>query len=663
MSNINHTTLNQELNFTSPDLLAERVAKLKQIMPDLFDGDGNLDEGALKELAQEYTGAKVEKFTFEWAGKSASKRLALTPSKATLVAEAEKSREFETTRNAIIEGDNLEVLKLLQASYFEQVKCIYIDPPYNTGKDFIYPDNYSQTREEYWQQSGAVDEHGVKLEANPETNGRYHSDWLSMMQSRLILARRLLKPDGVIFVSIDDNEVHNLRKLMDEVFGEENFVAALVWEKKKKASFLSGLISNVKEYILCYSRDSSQMSPLIGEVNSAEETYPCINPDNKIGKRTIRKGTKSKYKEQNISLKAGTKISASTMSIEYLSPLIIKNGVLVEDVTIKGKWRYTQTSLDEFAEDDSLYITQDLYIRRVVSEPRKKTLKDLLSRTGDNKNSNHRSLIDYSNLHESGWGSNEDGAQEMRDLFENEVLLDYPKPLRLLKKILSLVDKEALVLDFFAGSGTTGQAVMELNAEDGGARRFVLVQIPEQTDVKSEAAKAGYATISDICIERVKRAGDKIRAEHPEAADLDTGYKVFSLAPSNFPQNAFDQDPSKSEAENLQALQDYLDAEAQTSLLEETDVDSLILEIALKQGFSLHYQATRLTEFPDNTVYRVQDGDRQLLVCPDPDFQASSVEVLEQFPQTNLIVLKSALDTDTKWKIEQKITSDRLFTY
>lgn len=462
---------------------------------------------------------------FTWTGKEYLDFIINSNSNGRLIEYKEESVNFDETENLYIEGDNLEVLKLLQKSYYGKIKMIYIDPPYNTGKDFVYKDNFKDNLQNYLELTGQVE----RISANQETAGRYHSNWLNMMYPRLFLARNLLTDDGVIFMSIDDNEVHNLKKIGDEIFGGENFIASLVWEKKKKGSFLAKSITNIKEYIVVYSKNNSFFTGLIGEINENSETYPCINATNKREIRTIPKGIKSKFRERNYILKKGEIISVTTMNLLLHSDLVIKNGVLSEDLIIEGNWRYNQRSMEEYANKDELYLTQDLYLRRIVNEPRFKTLKDLLPRVGTNSDLKYNNF-NYKDLFESGWGSNEDADEELRNLLEVQGVMDYPKPIKLMYKLLSsLQDKKTIILDFFSGSATTAHAIMKLNSEDGGNRKHIMVQLPELTDEKSEAYKVGYKNICEIGKERIRRAGNKILEEKRDNEGIDIGFKVLKL--------------------------------------------------------------------------------------------------------------------------------------
>ena len=378
--------------------------------------------------------------------------------------------------NFLVEGDNLASLKLLEKTHKGKIDVIYIDPPYNTkNKDFIYDDIFIDN-----------------------VDGFRHSKWVSFIQPRLKLAKSLLTQGGVIFISIDDNEQAALKMLCDNIFGEHNFVSQLVWEKKKKGSFLSDSITNIKEYILVYTNNKLAFKGLIGEVNDNTETYPCINAVNKREVRKIPKGIKSNYKEKNHFLPAGTIISDTTMNIIFLTDLIIKDNVLAEDVEIEGNWRYSQDAMWEYGLKGEIYITRDLYLRRIVSQARHKMMKDLLPRVGNDTELTYNSLIDINDLFASGWGSNEDADEELRLILGKQKLFDYPKPTRLLTKLLLATRKpNAVCLDFFAGSGTFGHAVMSSNLLDNGIRKFILCTNNENNICR------------DITYERIKRVIDK----------------------------------------------------------------------------------------------------------------------------------------------------------
>lgn len=336
-----------------------------------------------QELSDCIVEGREERYQFTWPDKKKAMLAANAPITATLRPVVADSVGKDGTpggfdsENLYIEGDNLEVLKLLQETYLGKVKMIYIDPPYNTGNDFVYEDDFAQSTGEYMENSGQYDEAGNRMVTNTESNGRFHTDWLNMMYPRLKIAKDLLTEDGVIFISIDDNEIENMKKLCDEVYGATSFVAQLVWEKKKKGSFLSKSITNVKEYVLVYCKNIDSFKGLIGEINDEEETYPCINAVNKRELRTIPAGIESKYRDKDFFMPKGSEISDTTMSIVLHSDLVIKNGILAEELTLEGNWRYSQPAMREYALKKELYITRDLYLRRIVRETRYKT-KEIL---------------------------------------------------------------------------------------------------------------------------------------------------------------------------------------------------------------------------------------------------------------------------------------------
>ena len=539
----------KKLNMQSLDVIGSNVEKIAHLFPNCVterlnkEGKPELAIDFVKlqaELSNDILAEGEERYQFTWPDKRAAVRLANTPTTMTLRPWREESVDFDNTQNLYIEGDNLDVLKVLRETYLGKVMMIYIDPPYNTGNDFVYNDNFAHGKGEFEQKSGLFDEDGNQtidpMQRNTESNGRFHTDWLNMIYPRIKIARDLLADDGVIFISIDDCEIENLKKICDEVFGSVSFVAQLVWEKKKKGSFLSKSITNIKEYILVYCKNKEHFQGLIGEINDAEETYPCINAINKRELRIIPAGIESKYRESNFFMSKGSEISDTTMSIVLHSDLVIQNGILAEELILEGNWRYSQSSMKEYALKKELYITRDLYLRRIVKETRYKTMKDLLPRVGEDSDISHTGTVDTKNLNSSGWGSNEDADEELRLLFGVQKLMDYPKPVRLILKLLASYrnSDKYTVLDFFSGSATTAHSVMMLNKVDGGKRKFIMVQLPEVCDSETEAYKAGYRNICEIGKERIRRAGKKVKEEAGLAGqNLDIGFRVLKLDSSN----------------------------------------------------------------------------------------------------------------------------------
>lgn len=591
----------------------------------------------MQEISCKVVDGNEERYQFTWPDKKKSVLLANAPINKTLRPCREESVDFDSTENLYIEGDNLEVLKLLQETYLGKIKMIYIDPPYNTGNDFVYEDDFAQSTDEYLANSGQFDEDGNRMVQNTESNGRFHTDWLNMIYPRLRIAKDLLAGNGVIFISIDDNEIENMKKLCDEVYGATSFVAQLVWEKKKKGSFLSKSITNVKEYILVYCKNIDGFEGLIGEINDEEETYPCINAVNKRELRTIPAGIESKYRDKDFFMPKGSEISDTTMSIVLHSDLVIKNGVLAEELTLEGNWRYSQAAMKEYALKKELYITRDLYLRRIVRETRYKTMKDLLSRVGEDTEIAHTEMVDTKNLNSSGWGSNEDADEELRLIFGIQKLMDYPKPVRLILKLLASYrgSDDYIVLDFFSGSATTAHATIKLNAQDGGKRKFIMVQLPELTDEKSPAYKAGYKTICEIGKERIRRAGAKIKEEAGLAAqNLDTGFRVLKCDTSNMKDVYYN--PAEYEVNMFSRLED--------NIKEDRTPEDLLFQVMLDLGVLLSSKIEETT-IAGKKVFNVEDN--YLIACFDSDVSEETIKAIAKQKPYYFVMRDSSMASDS----------------
>ncbi len=503
---------------SSPDIVADNIERLRDIFPEVF-ADGSVDFDALKETLGEYVDDREERYSFTWHGKSKAKQIAQMPSSGTLLPCPEESVNWDTTKNIFIEGDNLEVLKLLQKSYHRKVKMIYIDPPYNTGNEFIYPDKYQDNLDTYLKYTGQVDDEGFKLSANSETAGRYHTNWLNMMYPRLKLARNLLRDDGVIFISIGEQEIANLKKLCDEVFGDENACGVLIWEKKKKPSFLNANMGSVTDYIVCYARHRPSSPAFTAGTVEDGKKYPFNNAGNSIQVLTFPRGSVNFLcEDQTISAQD---MSSGNIVTELLDELVVKDGRNVGDFRLRGEWRYSQAKLDSFVEAGA-----EIIISKSPFRP------NYVNRSGQAKKT--ANLLSYRT---NDVPTNEDATEEIRQLFGADVM-SYPKPAGLLKYLTRAVTSENdLVLDFFAGSGTTGHGVWKQTEDDGLSRRFILVQLPEpiQAGNANDASlefcmEHGLTpTISSICIERLRRAGAKI----DRASQSNIGFRVFKLASSN----------------------------------------------------------------------------------------------------------------------------------
>jgi adenine-specific DNA-methyltransferase len=632
----------------SPDWNLERLEKLKALFPDLFTSEGQLSIDELKKVIDPQSVTETERYEFRWFGKSAAKRNAFTPSNATLQFDEKRSVNPAESENLIIEGENLEVLKLLSNSYREKIKCIYIDPPYNTGGDFVYSDNFDEDKKPYWEQT-EVTENGIIIDSNTQIDGRYHSNWLNMMYSRLLIARTLLKPNGVIFVSINHHELHNLRRLMDEVFGEENFVEYFSWVKTSTPPGLSDKSRKTIEYIICFEKFSSN-NKFSGELLDGGD-QPLINSGN--SKREL-KFPKDKVK---FNLKNGLYKAGNYDRVTLRTNIEIIDGHSDTDFVIYGEFKWIQSTLDKEIENGTTFIikSEKFAIRFVrIKEGGYKAPTNLI------KAKYTTPLI---NKKDNEVGTNESASSELEELLDGR-FFDFPKPSSLIKHLVNFcTKKDDLILDFFAGSGTTGQAISELNQKDDGNRQFILIQMPETTDEDSEAYKAGYKKISDITIERNKRVIEKIiKEKKAEKADFFTddkkdevlkglGFKVFKLVKSNFPRVEFAPDPEKTDEENVVLLKKYIsDKEAQ--LITAFNKDDLITEILLKNGFSLNYKVEKQEQFLKNDIYLATDGEKEVLICLDYMVNPETVAYFKNHTDIKFICLERALDTTKKYSLK-----------
>ncbi|ABN07370.1 Site-specific DNA-methyltransferase (adenine-specific) [Methanocorpusculum labreanum Z] len=496
-----HNPAFQKIPLATTNPFSENLRRLQALFPSIVK-DGQIDFDALKEELGEVEEVDKEHYELSWAGKQEAKRTAGEPILGrTLKYVPEESKNPDSTENLYIEGDNLEVLKLLQNSYVGKIKMIYIDPPYNTGNDFVYKDHFAVSAEENAKAEGDISAEGERYAVNPKTSGKYHANWLSMMYPRLRLAKNLLREDGIMFISIDDNEVGNLREICDEIFGDNNFLANLIWEKKYTRSNDATFFSDNHDHILCYCRNVECFK--IGRLPRTEEMDVAYkNPDNH---------PKGLWKATPLHAKSG---SANSANFTYT----FKNGVVFTPPT--GTYsRYSSDTLKKYDDNNEIWFGQD-----GMSIPARKTFLCDLKNEG---------IVPSTIIPYKTGGHNHESVEELKDIFIKNIFTN-PKPTRLIRHLATIanLNHESLILDFFSGSSTTAHAVMQLNAEDGGTRKFIMVQLPEACDEKSEAYKAGYKTICDIGKERIRRAGDKIQKEHPEAS-LDTGFNVFRLADTN----------------------------------------------------------------------------------------------------------------------------------
>ncbi len=512
-----------------------------------------------------------EAYEFNWVGKQAARAEVLKPTKKTLRPVKEDSVDWDNTQNLYIEGDNLEVLKLLQKSYLGKVKMIYIDPPYNTGNDFVYHDDFAMSADEYAEASGSVDELGNKYIKNMDSNGRFHSDWCSMIYSRLMVARTLLSEDGVIFISIDEHEEENLKKISNEIFGCSNFVGTIIWERAFAPKNDAKYLSDSHDYVLVFAKTIDKFQ--IGLLPRSEEANARYkNPDN---------DPRGPWTADNMTVK--------TYSANYDYEIVTPNGSVMSPPNGRC-WFTSKERMDKLIQENRVWFGET-----GGNMPRlKRFLCDV------QQGMTATTIWKYTEV-----GHNQEGRQELKKLFDNKGYFDGPKPLRLISRILTIANLSAnsIILDFFSGSATTAHAVMQLNAEDGGNRQYIMVQLPEETPEDSEARKAGYNTIPDIAKERIRRAGKKIKEESPlTTADLDTGFRVFRLDEGNY------EDVNRSPKE---FKQDQLDLFLNNIKTDRTDLD-LLFGCMLDWGVQLSLPMTQ--EVVDGkTIYTVNDGD--LVAC------------------------------------------------
>ena len=569
--------MNDNINYipsNTPDFQTELAEKLAELAPEAI-ADGKIDVEKLEELLNGDADESNERFGLFWPGKKRALRAAQQPTTATLKPDLENSKDWDTTKNVFIEGDNLEVLKVLQKHYHGKIKMIYIDPPYNTGKDFVYPDNFKEGLDTYLEWTKQVNEEGQKLSTNSESEGRYHSNWLNMMYPRLKLARNLLANDGVIFISIDDSEQANLRKVCDEIFGERNFIANIVVDATPKNDPL--LIATSHEYVLVYVKNANSAKeavwgkphPLTGKIlkliqgKSPEEATEALRDFYKNEGLSKDNIANYKYVDENGVFRTGPLDDPQSRGPkdERINP---KTGKALKipsrgwscNIETWGKW--VSQGLIYFPEQEDALAAKKTYL----------TLDKL---------DVGRSVIKMQTRKSTNW---------LNSLFGVKKIFDHPKPIDLIKGFLELENgKQSIVLDFFAGSGTLGEAVMQLNAEDRGCRRHIQVQLPEPTPENSEARKAGYSTISELSRERIRRAGEKIQQDFSEQLSqrdtpLDVGFRAYKLSDTNFSKWQVSSDTPANE------LEQHL-LELRESANDNATPADLFVELLLKQGYSL----------------------------------------------------------------------------
>ncbi len=607
---------------TSPNLVAERVEQLKALFPEAIS-EGKVDFEKLRQSLAAIVDDQPERYSFTWAKKKDAIRLLQTPSRATLVPARGESVNFDTTQNLFLEGDNLEILKLLYKSYARRVKMIYIDPPYNTGGDFVYPDNFADPLDTYLKLTGQKDDNGNHLSSNSETNGRHHSAWLNMMYPRLFVARQLLCEEGLIFVSIDDQEQANLQLLMNEIFGEENRVAIISWEKRYTRSNNARMFTSVKDSIVVYRKNAALDYLREDRTEKSDSIYS--NPDgDPRGKWTSVSYVNPATKEKRPNL-----------------VYAIENPITGEKVAHPTHaWKYEKAQYQRHVTENRLYWGKDGGFKY----PRfKKFLSEVSA-----------GMVPVDLWHHKESGTTDEGSKELEALIGKNIF-DNPKPSRLIKRMAKIAtepDSDDIILDFFSGSGTTAQAVLELNREDGGNRRFIMVQLPEKTKEKSPAKQAGFDTIADIGKARVRRVIDRMNEKKNGELPLkglttfeDLGFKVFKLVESNFRQwtGVEERDIEK----YLETMELFIDP-----ILSGWDAENVRYEVALKEGYSLNAESEELTGIKPNTVHRVTDKkkDQFFYISLDSKFDLQTVKALEReqgLARDDLIVVRDVALTDS----------------
>ncbi len=602
----------EKLDLKSRNITEGQKAKLKELFPEVFT-ENKIDFGKLRLTLGSEVDDGEERFGMTWPGKRDCFKVIQEPSIGTLKPCRDESVNWDTTENLFIEGDNLEALKLLQKSYYGKIKMIYIDPPYNTGNEFIYPDNYSESLETYLAYTGQVDAEGQKFSTNTEADGRFHSKWLNMMYPRLFLARNLLRDDGVIFISIDDNEVKNLRALCDEIFGEDNFISKIVWEKMYTTKNDSSLISDCHEYVILYAKNISNVNiGLLPRTEEMDSRYKNIDSDPRGPWKPIPLYAKGERKHGRYEIKAPGGKSF------WPDP---------------GKhWLYIEENTLELIKDNRIYFGKD--------ENSQPNIKRFLSEVQQGMKA--KTLWKYNEV-----GSNDSAKRELRALYnEKQIPFDFPKPTTLIKKMLQIgieKNRENIVLDFFAGSSTSADAILNFSRETNGKHKFIMVQLPESCNEKSEAHIMGYKNIADIGKDRIRRVIKKIEKEQDGKLDFgepkqDLGFKVFKLDKSNF--KIWDGNIAhKPIQEQLKLAIDHIDPNSKE--------EDILYEILLKSGFELTTPVEKLT-VEGKKVYSVAEG--ALLICLEKNLTKELIRAIAEKEPHRVVCLDSGFKGNDQLK-------------
>ena len=608
----------------SKDIVKEDIEKLKSIFPQcVVEGKVKIDQ--LLNILGEYDEKDFEKYEFTWKGKNECYKVARERTKATLLPCESESVNFNDTENLYIEGDNLEVLKILQQGYYNKIKMIYIDPPYNTGNDFVYKDNYKNSLENYKKIVSSLGK------SNPETSGRFHTDWLNMMFPRLMLAHTLLKDDGVIFISIDDNEVDNLKKLCNEIFGENNFITQLVWTNKEGGGSSDSKLFRIKhEYILCYAKNIEKVDILGVNINNTDRYKLKDKYFNDRGYYYLQK------------LGMGSIQYSKSLDYEILCP----DGTFVKPLDNnngkKACWRWSKPKFEWGLENGFIEIKKDK--NNIWTVYTKQYLKcDNEGNIIERKQTPIGVIDEFSSTQ----------ASKLLDKLKMSNYFSYSKPIELIKYLLNRIyfEKEDIILDFFSGSATTAHAVMQLNAEDGGNRKYIMVQLPELCGEKTEAYKNGYKNICEIGKERIRRAGAKIKEEMENTENLDIGFRVFKLDSTNF--NKWNV-PLTTEED----LQQFLN-NTKTIVNGRTEVDA-IFEILIKNGFPLTEKIYSLDI--DNYKFYYISEDCLVMICFEENIPIEVVEKAIEYAPSKMVFSRKAFK-DTSEMVTAKHIISKEFSY
>jgi adenine-specific DNA-methyltransferase len=629
------------LDKESLDIKEKRIENLRETLPEIFAED-KIDIIRFKEAIGEYIDSGNERYMLSWAGKSNSIRVRDRPSRGTLAPFRQESINFDSTRNIFIEGENLEVLKIILKAYEGEIKMIYLDPPYNTGKDFIYKDDFADNLKEYLKYTSQAEESGRLVTTNPETSGRFHSNWLSMMYPRLFLAHYLLKPDGFIFVSIDDKESYNLRLMMNEIFGPENFVADITVVNNPSGRSDKKYIAVASEHLFLYRK--SESAEILGLPISPEILEEYNKTDSRNGERyrltgLRKRGSGSRRKDrENLYYAIYVDKLTEEISLQRDERFSIEVYPRLENGE-EGRWRWEKIAVEERRSE---------LIGKQVK--RKGKLEwdifqiDYLFKNGEEKKLKMKSFLDDSDY------TSDTATTNLRALFDGKKVFDNPKSPYLIEDLVQYVtQKDDIILDFTAGSGTTAQAVLSLNAKDGNTRRFILIQFPEKIPENHEAFELQYSTIADVCKERIRRVITQIKTELkeklPEQNHIDLGFKTFKLSESN----CFIWDDSLSMDLGTVTKQIELSVNGPINVNEEF----LVFELMLKEGFKLDSNIEKISD-DRNKFYKVSDKVNTLWMCFDSDIKDEYIEKLEIGKDDKVILLDRFLTDTQKVNLSRK---------